>query len=346
MKKLLLFIVYTAVFISVFPRAYELKERAIVQAVGIDMQGENFYLTVLYYSPSSAGGENTAQTDASAEKCVSASADTLEGAFGKISSKTGKINYYGHNSIIVIGRDALKTGAQSIFSYINSNSDLLADIDLLASETTALDILTADTDESMLPSSALAKITQTAKDGGSAPQDSCIDIMNAFVSADTDVLIPSVRLVSEQGGNRSYSVSGAAVLHGGKYLRELSEKNILGYNLLSGNSCSFFVSTQLDNTDINVKIYSSKEVDSNGQATICCTGAVSDITPVKSGLSSEDSRTIEMLAGEKIEAVCNDYLYDVQTYNINPQGKLKDGASGAVKAEVDIDVYKSVKINT
>lgn len=342
MKKLILFAMFLAVFFSVAPGHTELKDKAIVQAVGIDWSNGKYLLSVLYYSPSSGGGENTAQTDASASKYIFSAADNLEKAFAEISMKTGKVNYYGHNDIIVLGREAVKNRSESIMSYINSTPALLSDIDLLAADNTAKEILTAKTNSNTLPSKAISKVVKTAGDSGTIPPDRCIRILDCYLSENTDVLIPRISLNREQNGKYSYTLSGAEVLNNKSYSGDLSAKETLGYNMLKDIGCKFSIDVANGGKKITATVYSSAAKIRGGRIEVRCKCRINNIAPVIKSVSQAQREEISLEAQNIIK---NEYIGAF--YSAGEKiGMYSQNLDKSADVSVNIDTSSAIKIGT
>lgn len=119
--KLFVFIIGLLFVQSCLP-SVELNERAIVEAVGIDKINGEFVVSVEYYDPDANNPENL-QT-----AFIKASENSISLAISEINSKINKQLYFGHNNIIVVGKDAAKKDINSILEFFDFEPQTKSDI--------------------------------------------------------------------------------------------------------------------------------------------------------------------------------------------------------------------------
>lgn len=125
--KIILIILCALTLQSCLPSA-EISQRAIVEAVGIDKDEGGFIVSIEYYNPNSESEENTKTS------FVEKRAKTIPLAISEINSMLGKKLYFGHNNIIILGKDAAQEDLIKILEYFDSDSETKSDICISVSD--------------------------------------------------------------------------------------------------------------------------------------------------------------------------------------------------------------------
>lgn len=350
MKRFIVVITMVVIYSFVAPKQIELKDRAIVQAIGIDYIENKYSLTVLYYSPSTAGGEESAQTNSAALKTIYSQGESLQAAFSNISSKTGKVNYYGHNNAIIIGQNAAQLVLDNVVSYISGNFDLIANIDMLiAQKSTANSILTAKIEENIMPTQALQLVVKNAKQSGIIPNVKMIDVLSSYVNIDDDTVIPNITIQKETDQTFSYDVSGCTVYRSKDYAGVLSKDDVIGINLLKGQIESFTITLKSDKLNTDIKLYnvSSKTDKNTNTVRISCCGLITDISPLKENIDKNLLNDITILAEKRIIELSRSAYNRAKTKLNTDVMKTNELESiNNIEAEVKIDVEGSISLDT
>ncbi|MEG0570196.1 MAG: hypothetical protein RR497_00950, partial [Oscillospiraceae bacterium] len=97
------------VMLSSCSGSVKLSERALVQGIGIDSDGEKIVLTLQIFSPSGGNKGELAATSENA-KLIRSTGNTLAFAIENASLTQGKEIFLGHARVIVIGEELAKQG--------------------------------------------------------------------------------------------------------------------------------------------------------------------------------------------------------------------------------------------
>ena len=116
-------ILVVIIFICAKTTSPELNERAIVKALGIDLQNNRFVVTAQFYSPKSQN-EN--------EILVGKGA-TIHEAVWDINSKNSREIYLSHNNFVAISQDSINRISE-ILTYLNENPQVRPNVFLVAVE--------------------------------------------------------------------------------------------------------------------------------------------------------------------------------------------------------------------
>ncbi len=103
-----------------------LKQKVIVEGVGIDFSKDEFSVTILYFKPQDPTSQSEQKTHT-----ASVEAKTLGEAFSKISALIGKEPFYANNRIAVLGREAADQRLDEITDFFIRDSDMREDCYLL-----------------------------------------------------------------------------------------------------------------------------------------------------------------------------------------------------------------------
>lgn len=80
--------------------AAELKERTIIKMVGVDMDGEEYLLTMLQFSPQAQSGEKTSESQS---LVIQTKGRSISEAVDQVSHYNGNKVFFGNSSFLVVG---------------------------------------------------------------------------------------------------------------------------------------------------------------------------------------------------------------------------------------------------
>lgn len=144
----------------------QLKEIAVVQAIGIDYDKDEFQLTLQIYSPKSAGGTSSIDTSKNNATIITTSGTTIADAMRNATLLQGKTIFSGHNRVIVLGRDLSEQGIRQIFSYFNRDARTKQNADVMMASTTANEIVTTNIEQGMLAAETMENMVNNYKRNG------------------------------------------------------------------------------------------------------------------------------------------------------------------------------------
>ncbi len=165
-----------------------LRDRAIVQIMGIDYDNGKYTAHLQEYMPSSSekgagGGENQSEF-------VSAEGETVFDAIKNAEAKDGNQVFYGHCRLYIIGASVLKNGIGQITEFMNSNYQLSLNSSVLAADGKAEDILKAKLFSGIAPNISLERI----EGSGKAPNTTVIDLLRDMYNLRGSGVLPLISL--------------------------------------------------------------------------------------------------------------------------------------------------------
>ena len=204
-----------------------LKEKLIVQGIGVDVAQEDFLVTVQVYSPSA---DNTASSES---QLFSAQGKTVFEALRLIDENVGKYSYYSDADVIVFSVDALKRGLWKNLEFFIRSSEIGSNVPLAATEGKAADLFLMEKEGNNMPSQVLANALHYGKSDISAISGELMTVGATLLTKQGDVSLPVVKL--NQKENKSYLLlDGVLMFQGDTPCGHLGQEDLWAYNWLNG----------------------------------------------------------------------------------------------------------------
>ncbi len=267
---LLLLILSVSTLCGCLP-SVELNERAIVQAIGIDIDentGE-FLISLQIYTPQ--GGQSSTEGEQQNAAILESSGATVTEAVQNATLKQGKSIFYGHNRVIIIGEAAAKNGLEPVMSFFNGNGQSRLNTGVLIAKGSACEILKTRMSQGVLPAQALESMADNSRENGKIIDVTYLDIAKAFENETDDAVIPAIAVNSDEENSsdtgsegqqipnetsQSIEMSGTAVFQDGKLAGYLNEEETRGLMWLRGDVKKTIMVASTDRiTSFSVEIY-------------------------------------------------------------------------------------------
>ena len=100
-------------------KSVELKERTIIRMVGVDVDGQDFVLTMSQFSPQTQSGEKSS----SRTQVVQTRGSSISDAIDEVSRYSGNEVFLGNSSFLVVGRTAAELGLEKVLNFFNANHE-------------------------------------------------------------------------------------------------------------------------------------------------------------------------------------------------------------------------------
>lgn len=209
-KKLLLLLTIGLIsfLLSGCLRSMQLNERALVQAIGIDLEGTNIHLTLQIFSPSSSSKIGVSEAAENA-KIISASGKSIIEAMENAARTQGKQLFIGHNRIIVIGRSMAVNGIKEELNYFSTASTMRHNTKLLVCDGTAQSVLTAKVNSGMLSAEALERLSESANTNGTLRNVKLYEFLRSIENRNDSAVIPMISIIETQQPQTAASQSGS-----------------------------------------------------------------------------------------------------------------------------------------
>lgn len=209
----------------------QLNERAVVQAIGIDAQGDGLLLSMQVFEP--FGGEEAAGGKVSC-KIVQVSGKNVSEALQNATLKQGKEIFYGHNKLIVVGRDLARRGLEDVIRFFNTDRQSRPNVDVMMADRQAGEVISARLQGSMLPVLTAQMMLENYQTSGMLLRARVRDLAQSLENPALDSFLPVVRLNAEDEENPAIEVSATAVLRQSRLAGELTREETRGLLWLLG----------------------------------------------------------------------------------------------------------------
>ena len=163
MKKtaLIIILMCAAMLPACGPRTTELTERGIIGALGIDYENGFYEVSALFYN-TDAASDTQSSFDV---EYVAGQGHDVHSAFEDMRKATSKKLFFGHNTVLIIGRELAEKKIEETFSYIAQNREARLNISIFMAERTAGDIVKLNANDKALVGGSLEKLASDRPNG-------------------------------------------------------------------------------------------------------------------------------------------------------------------------------------
>ncbi|MCH5200953.1 MAG: Ger(x)C family spore germination protein [Oscillospiraceae bacterium] len=236
--KLVAAILATAMLGGCIPHT-ELDERAIILAIAIDYEEEEYNVTFQYYNPTGLGGQ--APVDNSQPNVLTASGKGMDvyEALEDASFKCGRELLLGVAQIILIGEDAANHSVTDVMDFSKSCFQSHPYMLVAVTEGKAEDYMQVKFSEGIASTHKLKYLLQNADRYGMVSLPTALDLFVALRTEQQSACLPRLKLnedeksdASEDG--KSIEISGGVLIMGGKAQDTEDMETMKGLQLLGG----------------------------------------------------------------------------------------------------------------
>lgn len=244
MKRSIKWIAFALAFIMLIALGIESKplgERAVIVGLAIDKAGEEYEVSAQII----IAGEN--DTKSSGSMISSVKAETISGALSRLSAETSMLVTMSHCNLIILGMDVIKTESYKVLDYLVRNAYLSENALVIASETTAKDVISCKTAHSEMSSFALQRSLMVYGEYDDTVKKTAREFLADYHTHNSANWLTLVKKketqkpqtntnsggASEQGGEEKYYVfdlSETAIIRGESYVFTASREMTVGMN--------------------------------------------------------------------------------------------------------------------
>lgn len=236
--KLIAPILAAAIFSGCIPHT-ELDERAIILAVAIDYEEEEYNVTFQYYNPTGLGGPAPVDNTQSNVLTSSGKGMDVYEALEDASLKCGKELLLGVAQVILIGEEAAKKSVADVMDFAKSCCLSHPHMLVAVAEGKAEDYMQVKFSEGIASTNKLKYLLQNADRYGMAALPTALDLFIALQTEQQSACLPRLKLnedeesdASEDG--KSIEVSGGVLIKDGKAQDDEDMETMKGLLLLGG----------------------------------------------------------------------------------------------------------------
>ena len=352
----------------------QINKRAVVELVGVDkISSENLKVTLQIYSPD---GDITETAGNAKISVVQGDGNTITQCLSQIEQKLGKSLFFGHNRILIIGKDMVDNNLYNTLSCYSNDVIVYPGTDIIMAENNAFDIIKMQLKTGIITSDSMYNVLEKAAENGFAKRIYLSDIITKLNSESDVAVLPIFSVVvneldsdsktNEDGESTStdpkmLNVSKNVIINKNGIITDLDSNQTAGIKFLTNTLVKSVVTVNMENKDVSVQINDSKtsvktiEKDNHVvlQVSIKANAKPLDLNYRLLNVDHADNKRIKRLAADKIMNQCkdaitiaNDYSCDIigikknlKYYNYKYYESIKDDITNVIdNMEVDITI--------
>lgn len=326
-----------------------LGNRAIVQAIGVDVNGDTVLSSVQCLN---LNGEESIVFESQGK--------TLSDSLTKSMLQQGKPIFYGSNRAIIIGEDVVKNGLNKIHDFFNSDYHSRGNVATFISKSKATDIVKIESKDNLLPAHSVSVMAKNSAENGLYPYICYIDVLKNLANSGY-TYIPVISKIKEEDSEKIIC-DGVAIITNNNLLGYISDSETEGLMFLIDGVNSRRLAFNINNTekmtvditksttDKNLKIQDGIPVFDIRIKTHATVSSVSTRDFTKP-LNDTDITVAEKAMGREISKLCNSciekvvYEYGADIFGFLAMIKKYEYDYYKYNQEILGDIVKTVKIN-
>ena len=186
----------------------ELKERTIIEAVGIDKKDEQYNLIFQQYQPDAGQGKE-GSAGSGKSKPVQSQGRSISEAIDRVTHYNGNEVFLGNSTYIVLGEEMARNGILQELHYFNGENEISPSTTLVIADGSAEELISAQA-ESQGNSSVLRDILEQGQKNGVIGKSTMMNVMKRLVEEGTSPYLPVIS-VEKKGEDSIFKISGMAV---------------------------------------------------------------------------------------------------------------------------------------
>jgi len=205
----------------------ELRNRLIIEGIGVDSDDGTYTLTVQALNTAqSQSTDNPSSSEAVSVYTVTGS--SVADALGNIRALTGKVPLYSQNRIIVLGDSVAQNDLFSELDFFVREYASRMNVLVAVSETKAADILDLDSDSGSIGAKTVQEIIEQGQLYSGAPESQVYRLMNAFADPSSGEWLPLLGVQENvKEGDPGVALRGACVLRNGRKVCTLTPNEVM-----------------------------------------------------------------------------------------------------------------------
>ena len=286
----------------------DIRNRLVIQGIGIDVQKDGKYSVTIQAIDTNAQAASSSDSASQPPlKAYQVNGDTIYTALKSVTETEGKIPLYSQNRIIILGKSITEENMADVIDFFVRDVENSSSVCIAAAEKTAGEILQAKNGEELISARSIETGISSYEYDARIFNMQLYDLINRYNSSTKDFAIPLLSL-KEKDDEKSVEISGTALFNSTKYREKISKDQTVFLNILYDrvNNTALAYDYE-DNKKVSLNIVSSKTERKvklqNGQPVFKIKVKMqADISEISGGVSSGmKTRDIEKIktAGEK-----------------------------------------------
>lgn len=212
----------------------ELKNRLIIEGIGVDRADGEYTLTVQALNTAqSQSTDNPSSSEAVSVYTVTGA--SVAQALGNIRALTGKVPLYSQNRIIILGDSVAQDNIFSELDFFVREYASRMNVLVAVSESKASDILDLDSDSGSIGAKTIQEIIEQGHIYSRAPASEVYILMNTFADPSSGEWLPLLGVEDNvKGGEPGVALRGACVLRNGRKVCTLNLNEVMFVLMMTG----------------------------------------------------------------------------------------------------------------
>lgn len=199
----------------------EIRDRLIVQGIGVDRAADGYRLTLQAFNTAVAGGQDNGMSG-NVTKVYETSGATIADAMRNITLTSGRRPLYSHNWIIVFGEDVAREGLNDTLDFFVRDYATRATVDLAVARGDAAEIIKSPFNGSSIPAREIHMGLTMGQVNAKTLQLPLHKAVTLLEDKTSDVYLPLLKPeVDEAQDMDTVLTDGLAIFREGKYVGEL-----------------------------------------------------------------------------------------------------------------------------
>ncbi|MCR4926223.1 MAG: Ger(x)C family spore germination protein [Clostridiales bacterium] len=237
----------------------DLNRRKIIVAIGIDVEGDIYKLTVRSYDPTMKLADSADSGGESKTIIYHIEGETIAKAISNIMLQTGDEPAYVQNNIIIIGKEVAQRGIDKVIDFFVREKRTRYSTMIALSNDKASDIIECDFMGNSMPQKELEELINSGALSGEVEKMNILLVAKYMSEPTTDVVLPMLEAFSD-GENKNVRIAGTGIFKECKLVGHFDIDETRGMLIFSDKFNSGSISLDVDGVKItaNIKKTSSK----------------------------------------------------------------------------------------
>lgn len=212
----------------------EIRERLIIQGIGVDREEDGGYLLTLQaFNMAVSGGQDSGMSG-NVTKVYESRGETIADAMRNITLTAGRRPLYSHNWLIVFGEAVARAGLNETLDFFVRDYATRSTVDLAVARGKAADIIRSSVDKSSIPAREIQMALEMGRVNAKTLQMPLYRAVALLEDPSSDVYLPLLKPVVDKGqGMDTVLTDGLAIFRDGSYVGDLDTTQTRGFLFLT-----------------------------------------------------------------------------------------------------------------
>lgn len=173
----------------------ELKNRIIIECIGLDKTENGVKVTMQYLNTDLSTNPNNGGSNDKLVKNISIEDVSISAAVKKLTDIMGKEPLLSQNRVVIFGRDTANKSVVEYLDYFVRNSYIRATVLFAVSDTTAEEIITAKMGDGIIPAKEIENTLKSQNENSETVSQTLYDFVNLFKNKTDTPYLPIIALM-------------------------------------------------------------------------------------------------------------------------------------------------------